>query len=326
MTKKRVLRLCLYATLAAFALLILSHPYIRQSVIGPKIHGEPFWAWQQEIRARAGNNANPSSLWEKALNLMHIDHRPMSWIGQFDPSDPEMLPVILSLEDDPDELVRGNVAWYLGHPAPASPESAKALTRMLDDRSNYVRLCALMTLQKYVESYPACRPKIEERLRDADDSVRFCAAQVILNTGINTKEAAEVLINGLKSPMVLVRQRAANNLMACNDTLRKTPELFPILVDTVRNDSDALTRRFAISALGRFGKKAIPDLVLSLQDANADCVAAAIWRLGEIGPEAAASIPLLEKHANHSSVYVREAVEHSLPKIDPKRAKKAPDQ
>jgi HEAT repeat protein len=248
----------------------------------------------------------------------------MQWVGQFNASDPEMLPVLLSLADDPDEEVRGIVACYLGV-QPANPDAAKVLTRLLDDRSPHVRLCALMAIEKHFESAPSCRAKLEERLRDPDDTVRFCAAQVVLSTGIDNKEAADVLLNGLKSTKASVRQMAANNLMICREEIRNHPGMFAPLVDAARNDPDALTRRFAIYALGRFGKKAIPELMLAAQDANADCIAAAIYRLGDIGPDAAASIPILEKAASHPSVYVRNAVEHALPKIDPKLAKKEPD-
>src|ERR1019366_7308351 len=118
--KKRIARIVVYFGLTCLTALVLSHPYIRQSLFGPKIKGEPLWAWQQEFRARS--DSQPPTLVGKLLNILKIDSKPMRWIGTFDSGDPELLPVLITLAEDGDENVRCRVANALRY---VPPDDAK---------------------------------------------------------------------------------------------------------------------------------------------------------------------------------------------------------
>src|SRR5437899_3102387 len=133
--KKRVVRLVVYSALIVVTELVLSHPYVRQCAIGPKVKGEPLWAWQEEVRCLALWDQRPPTLLSKVLHFLRLDSEPKCW---FDGADPELLPVYLSLADDNEEKVRASVAAHLGR-MPADAKTTKTLLLLLNDKSSEVR-------------------------------------------------------------------------------------------------------------------------------------------------------------------------------------------
>src|SRR5687768_11297048 len=103
--KKRIARILVYFLLAGVTALVISHPYVWQSIFGPTVKGEPLWAWQEEFRSRKWDNG-PTTYWGKVLNALKLDSRSISWFGTFPREDAEMLPVLLSLADDGDADIR----------------------------------------------------------------------------------------------------------------------------------------------------------------------------------------------------------------------------
>src|ERR1019366_9806046 len=173
--KKRIARIVVYFGLTCLTALVLSHPYIRQSLFGPKIKGEPLWAWQQEFRARL--DSQPPTLVGKLLSILKIDSKPMRWIGTFDSGDPELLPVMVSLADDGDENVRRDVAYALDN---ANPAGAMAtLIHMLEDRSSNVRHGALSTLMHFRKKSASALPTLRALLKHADPEIQVHAAVVM---------------------------------------------------------------------------------------------------------------------------------------------------
>src|SRR5438552_25941 len=130
--KKRIARIVVYFGLTCLTALVLSHPYIWQSIFGPKINGVPFWAWQQETRKQFSAASRKPTILERALATCGIGVN-FQWIDGFNFSahrhNPEMLPVLLSLSDDRDNDVRFSVALYLGR-MPARDETITALNRL----------------------------------------------------------------------------------------------------------------------------------------------------------------------------------------------------
>jgi hypothetical protein len=114
--KKQFVRVAVYVTVLGVPALMLSNPYYRQSIFGPKIRGVPVYAWQHDTRVWFGAGRNNRSLTDRALAMVGIHPSP-TYIDNFMfPSlDPEMLPVLISLADDSDDDVRQSVAYYLGY-------------------------------------------------------------------------------------------------------------------------------------------------------------------------------------------------------------------
>src|SRR5437867_3950128 len=133
MTRKRRLLIVLGSVLAVLVIAFFSHPYGRQLVLGPKIRGVPFWAWQQQFRKHATRGDDDFTT--QALGWIGIKLPEPAWIG----TDPDMLPVVLSLADDPDPRVRSEVARWLGV-VPRTAEAEETLIHLLDDPEPKVRV------------------------------------------------------------------------------------------------------------------------------------------------------------------------------------------
>ena len=316
--KKRIARILVYFTLACLALLIVTHPYIWQSIFGPTIKGEPLWAWQQEYRSQNGDNPANTTLWGKLLTFLRLDARPMRWIGEFPGDDPEMLPVLISLADDADEQTRAGIASDLGR-MPAEGKAIPTLIRMLDDSSVEVRLSALRSLRKFGPKSAAALPKVRELFHDALPTVQMHAALTAIRIGEASPEALAMVRDGLKSPMFQVRQLAAHGLM---DRVTNDEGIFDNLVDRSQNETDPSTRFYSIHALKWFGKKAVGPLAKLLDEAADSPRTDAIRTLGEMGPDAKDAIPALENLAGHPHVGTQISARDALKKIDPLRGEK----
>ena len=166
---------CLLHTGACLAALVLSHPYIWQSIFGPKIKGEPFWAWQQEFRAElVANRGNPTAF-EKILRFLRIDSAPFRWIGVFPYNDPGNAARV----EEPGgrsgmRIARESVARNLGQ-MPGKEQTIAALTHMLADPARDVRCAAIRSLRNFgLKSAPAL-PSLQALLKDADKDIPLYA-------------------------------------------------------------------------------------------------------------------------------------------------------
>lgn len=95
MTRKNWLRVGTYGTLSVIVLLFLAHPYTRQTLFGPRVGGMPLAYWQDCFRDDALPSEPKPSLTAKALRFVGFNKTTR------EPSAAEMLPVVLSLRDDP---------------------------------------------------------------------------------------------------------------------------------------------------------------------------------------------------------------------------------
>src|SRR5258708_1512409 len=127
-TRKRMIRIGVYATLGLVLLLFLLHPYGRQMVFGPRVRGLPLSYWQNRYREAVAWSASEDSLTTRTLTIVGI--RPNRGMDSF-PVGEDMLPVVLSLVDDPDSAVRASVAYSLSE-YPDSAEACNALRAMMN--------------------------------------------------------------------------------------------------------------------------------------------------------------------------------------------------
>jgi len=72
-----------------------------------------------------------------------------------------------------------------------------------------------------------------------------------------------------------------------------------------------------VSALGQFGKAAVPSLMEALRDTDGNVLILAATALGKIGPDAKAAVPALVPLLKDDEEEIRKAATAALQKIDP---------
>ncbi len=314
MTRKNWLRVEVYGTLGVIVLLFLVHPYTRQTVFGPKVAGMPFAYWQDRCRAAALPGKQEPSFIAKLMRLMPPNRR----VGAA--SEAEMLPVFLSLRDDPSEQVRAHVADLLGR-YPDSGEARAALLDFLDDPSAIVRAQALRVLAVVQPPDPLALPKLRERLDDGDATCRLWAACAILGREKQPQEkTVAVLGASLKAVDAMRRFQVIGDLCRLG---KNNAEMLKVLRQAVA-DNPGLAFDFA-NGLQQAGLAAAPLLIelLAARDANARRSAAS--QLGDLGPRTKDAIPALLALRDDPDASVRYVAGVTLWQIDPQRfAKPAP--
>jgi hypothetical protein len=175
MTRKRGLRIIVYGTLGIIVLLFLLHPYMRQTVFGPRIRGMPLSYWQDQYRAAVSPKEHHGTVVPKILRYIGIKDTGVV-PNTFDHAD--MVPVVLSLVDDPSIGVRASVASRLGE-HPSSREACEGLLRLLDDPHADVRTKAALALARFTPPDRAAVAKVRERLDDEAALCRLHAAYAI---------------------------------------------------------------------------------------------------------------------------------------------------
>ncbi len=310
--KKRIARIVVYFSLLAFTFLILSHPYVRQSVFGPTIKGEPLWAWQEEFRIR-GEVLNPNpTRWSKIAALLRLNTAPVQWIGYFPSEDPEMRPVLLSLVYDGDETTRSRAVHALCF-LPPDDETIQVLTRLMDDPDSAVSLNARDALSVHGPRSISALPRMREFLKEKDPTAQMYAAVAVLRVDPDTAEALAIVRKGLFSSDIEVSRMAYHGL---NKNFKDDEEVFA-LVKQRAIKGDLHNRLNSIVQLHYFGKKAMPFLMPLLKDDSPTELCFVINAFEGIGPDAAEVVPTLQRLVNHENVHVRNCAAAALKQIVP---------
>jgi hypothetical protein len=270
---RRWLLACVSTAAIVFGLLML-HPYPRQSLFGPTIRGEPWCVWEAEVRRKYGGQ--PVSWFDKLLSKFGVKRWQMKF-EDFD--DPEMVPLLIALLDDPNPPIR------------VICMDAIIRFRPLQDRS------ALPVLRKWLQNDNECE--------------RFVRAARAIWQIDRDKEVLARLLVLLDHPDPEIRFLAMRQVSAL---AANTPEVYPVLIAHAR-DANPLVRTHVMFAMRHFGQKAVPTLIDGLND-DVKVRHVAIFGVGEIGPDAKAAIPALESLLNDPGV---EGVPIALQKLDPQR-------
>jgi HEAT repeat protein len=309
MTRRRLLLLVLGSTLAGLGIAFFAHPYGRQLVFGPKIRGVPLWSWQQQFRK---HYANPNDDFiANALAPFGVKRADPAWNP-----DPDLLPVLLSLVDEPDDQLRAHVAQNLGY-YPGSAPAGEALIVLLDDSSETVRLfassaCVNMNL---VEPYPPALARLRERMEDENEWCRLHAAVAAYQIDRKPDEKTiQTLREKLLSGKGFEQQYAATGLCIMGAA---TPESLPEVAEQARISFDVRSA-FAYHG-GGYGPRAVPPLAELLSAPEDGVRTSAACSLGKLGPESKSAIPALVRALNDPYEPTRTVAADALSKIDPER-------
>jgi hypothetical protein len=154
MTRKRMFRIGVYGTLGVAVLILLLNPFTRQAMFGPKIQDLPLCYWQDNFRyyaLRGSQRDTPTTILCQWLGFKRHE------VWGLPERKFDVLPVLLSLTDDPEPRVRERVASALGRGF-APDECAPTLNHMLDDPEAAVRAAASKSLARVYPESAAAKP------------------------------------------------------------------------------------------------------------------------------------------------------------------------
>jgi hypothetical protein len=314
-TRKRVIRISVYGSLAFVILFILAHPYSRQALIGPKVDGLPLRLWQDNFRSHARGHQQPTV----AMQLLGwFGIHPGAGMSGLPGGNGSMLIVMRSLIDDPDPRVRRSIAHRLGWSFFVREKCVPPLLRLLDDADTEVRLVAAISLNNYVPpNEPAAVPSLVRLLDDSDPRCRVRAAQLLWNMG--EKKAPDMIAllgPAMKDPDAKVRYQA---FVVLGQMGPAASNLFGEIAAAATGDLNSSVRWQATVALGTLGPPAIPLLLKALRDVESQCRESAARALGSMGADAIDCAPALEALLKDANYDVRDAAAKALEKIDPER-------
>ena len=238
----------------------MSHPYLRQSLFGPKINGEP-WCARKKFRAYVHWNEKNENLYRRTKRWlgMHIEG-PDLWKFRYK----EAEPVLLALADDHDPDVRYQAAYTLIYNSAFRDRAALPFIRpFLNDPEPYVQNQAAAAIWRIDKD----REMIGRLKRAIDDprSKRREEAASYLATMYEWEPDADLLAviqTYAKHPIPGVRQ-------AClRAETHRGKDGVPALVEGLK-DHDKDVRSYAAQLLGNFRSdalKVLPNLEACLRD------------------------------------------------------------
>lgn len=305
MTRTTFIRLAVYGTLGLVLAVGLVNPYTRQLFFGPKIRGTPLCYWQDLIRAEADPQLRDPSIRATALRWLGLGRRQIIAF----PKEADMVPVYLSLLDDPNPAVRIRLAPGLAR-APESAGAIEGLERLLDDPVPEVRAAAADACQTKPHELDSLLPRLTAMLDDGD---MLCRVHAAVALGINDRLAPAV------AQRVFAEAVRGSDTLAGASALRLLTWLDPepqryraAIAPVLAHESWAAT-----DALVKCGPKVLPLVETLLDDADPHVRASAARVLATHGAGARASVPALQARRHDPNPAVAMTVECALHLIDP---------
>lgn len=315
-TRKQRVRIGVYGVLGMVVLILLLHPYGRQMIFGPRIHGQPLAYWQDRYRRIALGSGPKGPVTLKFLALIGVKDT-----GTFLSEDPEMLPVVFSLLDDPSPQVRAFLAGRLQQHVD-TPEVSAELIRLLDDPAPTVRAAATLALVRLKPAHEPALASLRARLADDDPLCRVRAAYAVCRIEKPpSHDAVAVLRNGLTidDSARIIQGHEPSACLEAVDYLcslgKDNPELIADVAGAFRENP--MLRRHGVMTLLRAGPIATPILVQSLGDADREIRVSAAAVLGSLGPRAEAALPALLHALDDPDLGVRKTAAQALSRISP---------
>ncbi len=266
----------LLIAVALLCALAVAHPFVRQSIFGPKIEGIPWCVWENAARRAANPARNPPSWYFKTLEELHLVQPQVDLTTHA----PSLWPIYLHLAEDADVEVRRHALKHLDSPRESRPETERSLRQHLTDNDARCRLNAAWALWRSTKD-PDLKEAVLTLAEDPNVMIRHEAISLVYNMAVDMpdlfeplsklakvgdsqirmvavlsmahfgKRALPVVRTAFGDASFEVRRAAA---MASGRLKDDGLELIPIL-QLQQDDTDHLTRRFAADALYRLDPK-----------------------------------------------------------------------
>src|SRR5262249_55840559 len=101
-SRRRVL--AVFSLVALLFGLAMLHPYPRQSLLGPKIRGEPWCVWEDRVRRYVYHEDYQASVTARLKRWLGVEHDNIDRDNLF--NHVEMLPLLLEMAEDQDHKIR----------------------------------------------------------------------------------------------------------------------------------------------------------------------------------------------------------------------------
>lgn len=287
---KRWLAILAVLLLVLFGLTMLD-PFFRQLVFGPRYGGVPLLAWQRFYRGWQVDDRGTPRQTPSLLDNIHeaVAHTPDSrdW-GRLSGEDRRA--ILLSLADDPRDVIKAHVAAHLGE-VPSSPEVVARLEKYTDGADARIRSYAAHSLGRVDAPAEELLPYLLKLLRDKDRDVRSAAEHTLATLGSRAPDVVVPRVVPLIRPGDLqIRLAALRALSGMKPAARETVAA----VLNVVHDPDWHVRSQALTTLGFLqAREAVPAIITALRDPERDVQESAAYAARNIGPDAKAAIPAL---------------------------------
>ena len=343
MTRKRKFLTGSLAVLAIVAVVIpLQHPYVWQSLFGPRIHGYPLWQWQQDY-LREIRQEEPDDYLKLVRDFLGMK-RPEPFLLKQGVSQPEAVMILAGLVNDPDETVRRSVAYHLGdiylegleaiiigrrrrvlavHRAPLVEEdndarraASAALIQLLDDPSSEVQTTAVRSLGWIGPCATEAEPRLRQIIDESDTTMRLDAAEALWHITGDWQTASQVARDALAADA----NDRGHAVRLLSHIGRDDDRVYSELISLYESSPHADIRWIALWELGHAGHEdVIPLLLKSLKSGQVAEQGLAAQCLSLFGAKAQAAVPALERAARSSDANLRRHAIDALSRIDPKR-------
>ncbi|MBE9556379.1 MAG: HEAT repeat domain-containing protein, partial [Proteobacteria bacterium] len=195
------------------------------------------------------------------------------------------IPFLAEIVADPDLPNRATAAETLGRLYASSPKAVAALGEAARDPDEAMRHAALRALAQIGFPAEAALPAILEQLASGDVKSRQLAARVLGSIEYLEIEEEDALVAALEDSEPAVRAAALAALVQIDAEL---PEGSIARLAGFLTSRDADARADAIQALGQLGPdaaEAIPMIEVALTDESSEIRHSAAWALGNMGEE-----------------------------------------
>lgn len=290
----------------------LLHPFIRQSIFGPRIQEIPWCVWEEEVRMTVHPDRDRSWFADAMEKVGLIQERRLAGLNLRGEA---TLPLHLHLADDGDPKVRAFALECLRelqkkHEAECEP----IFRRHLQDDDPGCRVLALNGVwetSKDIELKSIAAPLLDER----DESVRLRAAVIVGQMARTDPELKSLLV-----PLLGDRDESMRRSIVwiLGELAPFNPDLF-IPLAKAAEDPNLNMRAGAIHSMRCFGKRGVPIIRKGLRDPDRWVRAEAFGATEALGKDAEDLIPDLLAMCDDPNPHDRRNASHTLYRMDPKR-------
>ncbi len=268
-------------------------------------HGIFFWLVRHKLIANRPitdlKDFNPSHSAMAMWALPELDHAGRTRVI------PTLIQMLGEKEPKSDQISRAAGGAYIVL-SKMAPESIAPLIETLSSQDVQIWGLAAGALGEIGPEAKAAIPILEKRFKDKDPIMRVSAAGIIGKLGGDPQEFIPVVIQNLPEASRDYMDFALDILLRYKEHAKAA---VPVLVGILNNASDSsnttngMVRGEVIAALSKLAPESIAPLIEILSSHDVQVWKQAARALGEIGPDAKAAIPVLEKRLQDKDPNIR---------------------